>query len=61
MRTEHTTAEEVGRVAAAAGVKMLVLTHIVPGTLPEDERRYTERIRRSYKGSVVVAHDLMEF
>jgi ribonuclease BN (tRNA processing enzyme) len=61
MRTEHTTAEEVGRVAGAAGVKMLVLTHIVPGTLPEDERRYTEPVRRSYKGPVVVAHDLMEF
>jgi ribonuclease BN (tRNA processing enzyme) len=61
MRTEHTTAEEVGRVAAAAGVKMLVLTHIVPGTLPDDESRYTEPIRRSYKGPVVVAHDLMEF
>ena len=61
MRTEHTTAEEVGRVAAAAGVKMLVLTHIVPGTLPEDERRYTEPVRHSYKGPVVVAHDLMEF
>jgi ribonuclease BN (tRNA processing enzyme) len=61
MRTEHTTAEEVGRLAGAAGVKMLVLTHIVPGTLPEDERRYTEPVRRSYKGPVVVAHDLMEF
>ena len=61
MRTEHTTAEEVGRVAGAAGVKMLVLTHIVPGTLPGDERRYTEPIRRSYSGPVVVAHDLMEF
>ena len=61
MRTEHTTAEEVGRVAAAAGVKMLILTHIVPGTLPEDESRYTVPIRRSYNGPVVVAHDLMEF
>jgi ribonuclease BN (tRNA processing enzyme) len=61
MRTEHTTAEEVGRVAGAAGVKMLVLTHIVPGTLPEEESRYTEPARRSYNGPVVVAHDLMEF
>jgi len=61
MRTEHTSAEEVGRVAGAAGVKMLVLTHLVPGTLPDDERRYREPIRRSYSGPVVVAHDLMEF
>ena len=61
MRTEHTAAEEVGRVAAAAGVKMLVLTHIVPGTLPENESRSTEPVRRSYNGPVVVAHDLMEF
>jgi ribonuclease BN (tRNA processing enzyme) len=39
MREDHTTAEEVGRVANAAAVKMLVLTHLVPGTLDQRTRR----------------------
>ena len=34
----HTTAEDVGRVAARAGVERLVLTHFVPSGLPEFER-----------------------
>jgi len=57
----HTTTEDVGRVAQAAGVKKLVLSHLVPG----DDRSitdemWTEGVRKHYSGNVVVARDLME-
>lgn len=56
----HTTVEDVGRVAAAAKVKTLVLSHFVPGDvdLPDDE--WTAGARSHFKGRVVVGADLME-
>jgi ribonuclease BN (tRNA processing enzyme) len=61
MREDHTIAEDVGRLAKAAAVKMLVLTHLVPGSRAEEDGRYVDRVRKYYDGPVVVAHDLMEF
>jgi len=61
MRTEHSTAEEVGRVAAAAGVKLLVLSHLVIGPGADGEQKLLAGIRKSYSGPVVVGHDLQEF
>jgi ribonuclease BN (tRNA processing enzyme) len=60
MRKEHTTADEVGRLAEAAGVKELVLNHIIPGK-DEPDSVYLEPVRRHYKGPVTVARDLMSF
>ncbi|MGH9312653.1 MAG: MBL fold metallo-hydrolase [Vicinamibacterales bacterium] len=56
----HTTVEDVGRVAAEANVKTLVLSHFVPGDadLPDDE--WTAGARRHFCGRVVVGADLME-
>jgi ribonuclease BN (tRNA processing enzyme) len=39
----HTTAEDVGRAAAAAGVKLVVLSHLVPG----DDPSITDGYRRA--------------
>jgi ribonuclease BN (tRNA processing enzyme) len=61
MRTEHTTPEEVGRVAQAAGVKMVVLTHLVTGARTDGDNAYIEAVKKSFSGPVVVARDLMEF
>ncbi|MEP7311664.1 MAG: MBL fold metallo-hydrolase [Pseudomonadota bacterium] len=61
MRTEHTTPEEVGRVASVSGVKMVILSHLVPGTLPEGDAAYSDGVRKLYPGPVFVAKDLMEF
>lgn len=61
MRTEHTSADEIGRLADEAGVKMVVLSHVTPGTRTQDDAVYSEGVKRRYKGPVVVAHDLMEF
>jgi ribonuclease BN (tRNA processing enzyme) len=56
----HTTVEDVGRVAAAANVKTLVLSHFVPSDveLPADE--WTAGARTHFKGRVVLGVDLME-
>jgi ribonuclease BN (tRNA processing enzyme) len=56
----HTDAFDVGRVAAAAGVKRLALTHFVPSydpTLTDED--WAAPVRRSYSGEIVVGHDLM--
>lgn len=57
----HTSVEDCGRVAAAAGVKTLVLSHLVP---PDDptitEQMWIEAAQAHFKGEVVVARDLME-
>ena len=57
----HTDAEDVGRVAAAAGVKRLVLSHFVPSydpALTDDD--WATPVRRHYGGEIVVGHDLLD-
>ncbi len=57
----HTSAEDVGRVAARAGVKTLVLTHFVPGNDPSiTDEQWSEGVRKHFKGRIVVGKDLME-
>jgi ribonuclease BN (tRNA processing enzyme) len=57
----HTTTEDVGRVAQAAGVKKLVLSHLVPGDDPSiSDDMWIEGARKHYAGPIVVARDLME-
>jgi ribonuclease BN (tRNA processing enzyme) len=58
----HTDAADVGRVATAAGVGTLVLSHIVPTEgrgAPTDEE-WLAAVRRYFKGKVIVGSDLME-
>jgi ribonuclease BN (tRNA processing enzyme) len=57
----HTTTEDVGRIAAAAGVKMLVMSHFVPGDDPlVTDDNWTEDVKKNYSGRIIVAKDLME-
>ena len=59
---EHSSPEEVGRVAAGAGVSLLVLSHIVgSASSAEAEARYLTGVRKNFSGRVVVAKDLMQF
>ena len=53
--------EDIGRLAAAAGVKKVVLTHFVPGRDGEPDSAYVDGVALHYKGPVVAARDLMEF
>src|SRR3954464_5750032 len=57
----HTTTEDVGRIAAAAGVKVLVLSHFVPGDDPlVTDDNWTEEVKKNFSGRIVVAKDLMQ-
>ena len=58
----HTDAADVGRVATAAGVKTLVLTHYVPtegANAPTDDQ-WIAAVRQTFKGRIVLGRDLLE-
>ena len=62
MLASHTTTEEVGRVAAEAGVKTLVLSHFVPGGYPfVADQVWFDAVRPHFDGELIVGHDLQEF
>ena len=57
----HTVAEDVGKIAADAGVGTLVLSHFVPGDDPSiTDEDWTEGARKHFSGRIVVGKDLME-
>jgi ribonuclease BN (tRNA processing enzyme) len=57
----HTVGEDVGRVAAQAQVKTLVLSHFVPGDDPDiTDEMWTADVRKHFKGQIIVGRDLME-
>ena len=58
---DHTTAEDAGRVAQAAGVKTLVLSHLVPADDPDvTDQMWVDAARANFGGKVIVGKDLME-
>jgi ribonuclease BN (tRNA processing enzyme) len=59
MVTSHTGLSEVGRVAAEAGVRRLVLTHFIPGDDARPDEHWLQGVK-DFDGEVVVAADLME-
>jgi ribonuclease BN (tRNA processing enzyme) len=57
----HVVTEEVGRIASEAGVKTLVISHLVPGDDPSiTDPMWEEGVRKHYGGSIVVGRDLLE-
>jgi ribonuclease BN (tRNA processing enzyme) len=61
LKASHTLTDEVGRIATQAHVKKLVLSHLVPADDPSvTEKVWTDAVRETWKGDLVVAHDLME-
>jgi ribonuclease BN (tRNA processing enzyme) len=59
---EHVTPEEVGRMAARAAVKAVVLTHLPATADPKDDyQRFIEQVQKQFSGPVHIANDLMEF
>lgn len=61
LMTAHTLPEDVGKLAARAEVKTLVLSHFVPGDDDSiTDEQWTEGVRRHFKGRIVVGRDLME-
>jgi ribonuclease BN (tRNA processing enzyme) len=57
----HTTPEDAGRVATSAGVKTLVLSHLVPGDDPDvTDDVWLDAARTTYGGPIIIGRDLME-
>jgi ribonuclease BN (tRNA processing enzyme) len=57
----HTVTENVGKMASEAGVKTLVLSHLVPGDDPSiTEAMWIEGARKHFGGTIVVGRDLLE-
>jgi ribonuclease BN (tRNA processing enzyme) len=60
--TQHLTPDEVGKLAARAQVKRLVVTHYVAGSTGEAEKaQYLATIKKEYTGPAQVANDLERF
>jgi len=59
--SHHTRAEDVGRIAAMANVKTLVLNHFVP---PDDKTLtpeiWTDAVHTTFGGNIVVGRDLLQ-
>ncbi len=56
----HMTQEILGKMAARANVKTVVLTHLTHNPSGNYERR-AEEVRKYFSGPVIIAKDLMEF
>ena len=56
----HSTTEQVGLVAARAGVKKLVLSHLVPAFSSITDDMWLEGVRKNFKGEAVVGRDLQD-
>jgi ribonuclease BN (tRNA processing enzyme) len=56
----HLSPDLVGKMAARAGVKTVVLTHLT--AKPDDDyTAWADEVRKNFPGQVLVARDLMEF
>jgi ribonuclease BN (tRNA processing enzyme) len=62
IKSHHTNAEDVGRIAKAANVKNLVLNHFVP---PDDksltDQTWLDAVKSTFSGNVIVGKDLSQF
>ena len=57
----HTLVADVGRIATQAGVKKLVLCHLVPVPFTGmSDHVWIDAVRPTWAGELVVAHDLTE-
>jgi ribonuclease BN (tRNA processing enzyme) len=57
----HLTPDDVGRMAARANVKSVVLTHLTARAGTNDYASWVAQVRRHFGGPVTAAADLMEF
>lgn len=57
IRDYHTSAAEAGEAAAKAKVKVLVLTHLIPGNAPEQE--FLDEAKKTFNGKIIIGKDLM--
>lgn len=58
LKAYHSTPEQAGDAAERAGVRLLVLTHLVPG---DQDAEFLARASKTFHGKIVVGRDLMRF
>ena len=57
----QTSAEDAGRIAERAGVKVLVLSHLVPADdLQVTEEMWIQAAQSRFRGTVILGKDLLE-
>ncbi len=59
MNADHTPVEDVGRIAADAGVKTLVLSHLTPAIDSISDDTWRAPAAKFFKGEIIVGKDLM--
>lgn len=59
-REDHTAPEEVGRIATEAGVRTVVLNHILPDSdlVPDDE--WVRLVAKAFDGEIILGVDMLE-
>jgi ribonuclease Z len=57
LQAYHTPPHEIGRIAAQARAQKLVISHLMPGSVPDE---LTAAASARYRGVVVVGEDLLE-
>lgn len=56
----HTAAEDVGRIASAAGVRRLIVNHLVPADDPDvTDDHWRASVASTFSGRIDIAHDGM--
>ena len=60
LASSHCPAEDAGRIASQAGVRTLVLSHLVPGDDDLPAEHWESRVRPHFDGEVLCAADLDE-
>jgi ribonuclease Z len=53
----HSSAREAGETAEKAKVKVLVLTHLIPGDAPAQD--FLDEAKKAFHGKILVGRDLM--
>ncbi|MDB5571920.1 MAG: fold metallo-hydrolase [Hyphomicrobiales bacterium] len=55
----HTDVEDAGRIAERAGVRTLVLSHLLPGDMNLPDEIWTAQARKHFGGEIIVGRDRM--
>lgn len=62
IKSHHTSAEDVGRIAQTANVKSLILNHFVP---PDDksltDQVWLDAVKNTFSGNIIIGKDLLQF
>jgi ribonuclease BN (tRNA processing enzyme) len=59
MNADHTPVEDVGRTAQEAGVKTLVLSHLIPAIDSISDETWRAPAAKYFKGKIIIGKDLM--